>query len=217
MPADYKLIIFDWDGTLMDSAQHIVSNMLHAIDALGLPKREPQAISELIGLGLQDAFSRLFPDLDTQKTIALLSQYRQRYGQVPQDSSLLFDGVHETLDQLRGAGYSLAVATGKSRAGLDRALLGSGIADYFCMTRCADESADKPHPQMLFDILHTTDHAHHAALMVGDTEYDMHMAQNAKVHGLAVECGVHAPVRLQDAGARAVLPSVADLPAWLGL
>ena len=215
MPADYKLIIFDWDGTLMDSAQHIVDNMLQAIEALGLPKREPEAISELIGLGLQDAFSRLFPDLDPQQTIDLLTQYRQGYVKVPQDGSLLFSGVRETLDELREQGYLLAVATGKSRAGLDRALSQTGIGDYFCMTRCADESADKPHPQMLFDILKYTEYDENNALMVGDTEYDMHMARNASMHGVGVDCGVHATARLHDSGARIVLPSVADLPRWL--
>lgn len=215
MPTDYKLIIFDWDGTLMDSAPHIVSNMMQAIEALGLPKREPEAISELIGLGLQDAFSRLFPDLDPQQTIDLLMQYRQGYVQVPQDSSLLFEGVGETLEHLREQGYLLAVATGKSRAGLDRALAQTGISDYFCMTRCADESADKPHPQMLFDILKQLEFDQTDALMVGDTEYDMHMAKNAEMHGLGVDCGVHASTRLQDSGARVVLPTVAHLPQWL--
>lgn len=215
MPADYELIIFDWDGTLMDSVSHIVGNMLEAIDALGLPPREPEQISELIGLGLQDAFSRLFPDLDPQATIDLLTRYRSNFSKVKQDSSMLFDGVSETLTDLHAAGYTLAVATGKSRAGLDRALRDSGISDLFSITRCADEAADKPDPKMLFDILAHTQFSAEKTLMVGDTEYDIHMANNAKMHGIAVDCGVHSTQRLQTAGAVAVLPDVAALPHWL--
>ncbi len=215
MTADFKLIIFDWDGTLMDSAQHIVTNMLTAIDALGLPSRKPEQISELIGLGLKDAFSRLYEDLDPRETAELLMRYRQGYAQVSQDSSMLFDGVEETLSDLRDAGYRLAVATGKSRAGLERALRHSGIQDMFELTRCADESADKPHPQMLFDILAQLNCAAEGALMIGDTEYDMHMAANAEVKAVAVGCGVHTHDRLHAAGALEILPDVAALPTWL--
>ena len=215
MAKPYQLLVFDWDGTVMDSAQHIVGNMLSAIEALGLPPREPEQISELIGLSLNEAFQRLYGDLSTEYAAELLQRYRQGYIKVSQDRSLLFSGAEDALCRLREQGYLLAVATGKSRAGLDRALSQTGLAEFFCMTRCADESADKPHPQMLFDILEQTDLPAGAALMVGDTEYDMHMAGAARMTALGVDCGVHTTERLNQAGAVAVLPDISGLPQWL--
>lgn len=215
MSESYRLLVFDWDGTLMNSAPHIVDNMLNAIEALGLPRRSPEQISELIGLGLYDAFQRLYGDLSAEYAQALLQRYRQGYVKVAQDNSLLFDGAEAALGQLREAGYVLSVATGKSRAGLDRALRETGLGEHFVVTRCADESANKPHPQMLFDILEQTGFSAADALMVGDTEYDIHMAAAAGVPALGVGCGVHSEHRLVEAGALQVLEDVAKLPAWL--
>lgn len=211
----YELLIFDWDGTLMDSAGHIVSSAMRAIETMGLPAREPHQISELIGLGLRDAFDRLYPEMPAQQMDDLLLQYSQRFSGVPQHSSQLFGGVREALDQLLHEGYSLAVATGKSRRGLDRALRESGLQDHFSISRCADESANKPDPQMLHDILLRTATEPERALMIGDTEFDMAMAGAAGVPALAVDCGVHDRERLQLAGAMDVLNSVADLAGWL--
>lgn len=215
MSDDIKLIIFDWDGTLMDSAGHIVGNMLRAIDALNLPPREPEQIRELIGLGLRDAMRRLYGEMAEDVENKLLHSYRSGYVQIAQDPSMLFEGAQKTLEHLLDSGYELAVATGKSRAGLDRALRDTGIGDLFRITRCADESADKPHPQMLFDILQSTDLSAAQAVMVGDTEYDINMAVSAEMRGLGVACGVHAVERLEQAGAETVLTDVAALPAWL--
>lgn len=215
MPEPYKLLVFDWDGTLMNSAQHIVDNMLKAIDALGLPRRTPEQISELIGLGLNDAFQRLYGDLSSEYASELLQRYRQGYVKVAQDNSMLFDGAQAALEQLRETGYQLGIATGKSRAGLDRALHETGLGEHFVVTRCADESANKPHPQMLFDILETTGFNAGSALVIGDTEYDMQMAAAAGIPAVGVGCGVHSEIRLIEAGAVQVLADVAMLPAWL--
>lgn len=213
--ASYELLIFDWDGTLMDSAAHIVATATRAIESMGLPPREPRQISELIGLGLRDAFDRLFPEIDPKEMDRLLVEYSQRFAGVSQQTAELFEGVQESLEMLRKQGFTLAIATGKSRRGLDRALRESGLEDMFAISRCADESANKPHPQMLHDILLKTATEPDSALMIGDTEYDMVMAQTAQVHALAVGCGVHDVDRLRSAGALDVLDSVSELPDWL--
>lgn len=211
----YDLLIFDWDGTLMDSAGQIVSSATRAIEMMGLPPRRPEQISELIGLGLRDAFDLLYPEVSKDTMDGLLIQYSKKFTAEAQPSSNLFSGVAETLASFKEQGYELAVATGKSRRGLDRAMQDSGLTGFFSITRCADESANKPDPQMLHDILVRTATEPHRALMVGDTEYDMVMASQAEVEGLAVACGVHEHARLEDAGAMDVLASVADMPDWL--
>ncbi len=211
----YELLIFDWDGTLMDSASHIVASATHAIEMMGLPARAPKQISELIGLGLRDAFCSLYPELTPTEMDGLLREYGQRFSGVTHEPASLFEGVQETLEHLRQEGYALAIATGKSRRGLDRALRESGLQDYFAISRCADESANKPDPRMLHDILLRTATEPGRALMIGDTEFDMVMAGTAEVPALAVGCGVHDHDRLHRSGALAVLDSVADLPLWL--
>jgi phosphoglycolate phosphatase len=214
--ADFDLIVFDWDGTLMDSAGHIVAAMQHAIQGLGLPPRSDAQLRELIGLGLRDAFGRLYPELDTDATLRLLAEYRQHFLNPPVPEATLFDGVRETLDQLRVNGYRLAIATGKSRRGLERALADTGLKPLFASSRCADECASKPDPQMIEEILWECEVAPSRALMVGDTEYDMAMARGAGVPALGIGWGVHEPARLIRAGAHAVLPTVPELTTWLG-
>jgi phosphoglycolate phosphatase len=215
MGRQYDLIVFDWDGTLMDSARHIVTAMQHAIRGLSLPARSDEQLRELIGLGLNDAFARLYPELNTAATLQLLSQYRHHFLKPPLSEAVLFAGVRETLTQLCANGYRLAVATGKSRRGLDRALDETGLRPFFTATRCADECKSKPDPQMLEEILWECEVETSRTLMVGDTEYDVAMARSVGVAALGVACGVHAPERLTRAGAHCVLPSVASLQAWL--
>lgn len=217
MPGNFDLIVFDWDGTLMDSAGHIVAAMQQAITGIGLPRRTDDQLRELIGLGLQDAFRRLYPELDTDRTLKLLAQYRQHFLNPPVPGGTLFSGAREAVYQLHQRGFTLAVATGKSRRGLDRALAETGLGSLFKVTRCADESASKPDPQMLEEILWECGVHPGRTLMVGDTEYDMAMAQSAGVVGLGVACGVHEHGRLRRAGAREVLPAVSTLLSWQGL
>lgn len=215
MARAYDLIVFDWDGTLMDSAGHIVGAMQHAIRGLGLPAREDEQLRELIGLGLHEAFGRLYPELDTTVTLELLAQYRRHFLNPPVPAAVLFDGVRETLGQLQSLGYRLAVATGKSRRGLDRSLAETGLQPLFMSSRCADDCASKPDPQMLKEILFECSVTPARALMVGDTEYDMAMARSLGVTAFGVACGVHEAARLLAAGADAVLPGVPALPDWL--
>lgn len=218
MPNDAKspfdLIVFDWDGTIMDSAGEIVGAMQQAIADLGLPERPPEAMRELIGLGIDDVLERLFPELETPKVRALLASYRGRYS-APGIGSNVFSGVRETLTTLRTGGVTLAVATGKSRRGLDRGFAESGLGHFFRISRCADESVPKPAPDMLEEILLRTATEPGQALMVGDTEFDMAMAVAAGVPAVGVACGVHEPGRLYAAGAITVLEDVAALPDWL--
>ena len=212
----FSLLIFDWDGTLADSAGLIVSNMQQAIDAIGLPQRSDQAIRELIGLGLVDALQRLFPELDAEEVLRLLAEYRRLAPVTMAHEAPLFPGAREALERLGGEGYTLAVATGKSRPGLNRSFRTHGfLKPLFFTTRCADETADKPDPLMLREILVETGFEAQQALMIGDTEYDVGMARAIGMPALGVGCGVHEAGRLLRAGAAAVLEDVRAVPAWL--
>ena len=214
---DFKLLIFDWDGTLADSVNQIVQTMQSAIEALQLPPRNDQQIGELIGLGFADGLRRLYPDFDPQSLMQLIFEYR-RQAPFSAYTAPLFDGAAATLRMLSTAGYHLAVATGKSREGLDRSLQGhQGIAPLFATTRCADETADKPDPLMLAQILDELGLDAAEALMIGDTDYDVSMAQAIGMASLGVATGAHDPGRLLQAGARAVVEDVRAIPAWLGL
>jgi phosphoglycolate phosphatase len=169
---------------------------------------------ELIGLGFHDVLARLFPDLAIWRVRARLAYYRSRYVALRGPAGL-FLSIQDTLATLQARGFDLAVATGKSRRGLDSALARTGVAGYFKVTRCADESAPKPAPDLIKDILLRTATPPVNALMIGDTEYDMAMGRAAGVDALGVRCGVHNVGRLRLAGAMDVLDSVALLPDWL--
>lgn len=211
-----RLLVFDWDGTVVDSAARIVSTMQQAIDGLGLPPRDDKAIAELIGLGLRDAMERLYPELDSDTVLQLLQGYRDHWLKTAEHSEApMFAGTFEAIRGLHANGLRIVVATGKSRAGLDRSLRHHReLAELIVNSRCADETASKPHPLMLQELLRDEGLAPEQALMIGDTEYDMAMAAAIGMPGLGVACGVHEPGRLLRAGASAVLPSVAELPAW---
>ncbi len=217
----YELLVFDWDGTLADSAALIVAGMQRAIAELKLPARSDAQIRELIGLGFHDAMTRLFPEFGPEDVAAALEDYRRllvsgghlHHG--PAEAPL-FEGALEMLRELREAGYRLAVATGKSRPSLQRsfarhpelqALIGS--------SRCADETAAKPDPLMLRELLELEDLPPSAALMVGDTEFDVQMARAARMHAVGVACGVHECERLRAAGALEIIDGVGHLGAWL--
>lgn len=212
----YQLLVFDWDGTLMDSASEIVAAMQNAIQHIGLPERSPDQMRQLIGLGIDDVLARLFPDLDTQRVRARLEAYRARYG-MQRSSAQLFAPAMTALQTLQAQGFDMAVATGKSRRGLDTAMTATGTDAFFVWTRCADESVPKPAPDMLEDILLRSATMPEQALMIGDTEYDVAMARAAGVDAVGVACGVHDAVRLRRAGALDVLDTVEALPDWLAL
>lgn len=211
-----RLLIFDWDGTLADSAAQIVGAMQSAIAGLGLPSRSDAAIRDLIGLGLNEGLQRLYPELELQGLRALLDGYRARWLSEGAGEAPLFAGALDSVRRLHAAGFRIAIATGKSRRGLDRSLAHHReLAGLVVNSRCADETVSKPDPRMLYELLRDEALDPAQALMVGDTEYDMAMAAAIGMPGLGVACGVHEPGRLLRSGAHSVLESVSTLPAWL--
>lgn len=216
MNTPYALIVFDWDGTLMDSQARIVDCLQAAFADLGRPVPSRAAAADVIGLGLDEAMARLWPEAGPDERQLVAGHYRRHFLGGHPTASALFPDARETLEWLRGAGYLLAVATGKSRRGLDQSLDESGLRDLFHATRCADETLSKPHPQMLLELMDELGVAPAATLMVGDTEYDLLMAANAGAGALAVCYGVHAPERLRALGPLGCLDGLAAIPAWLG-
>ncbi|RMG37060.1 MAG: HAD family hydrolase [Gammaproteobacteria bacterium] len=211
----YQLLVFDWDGTLMDSAYRIVACMQRAARDTGQPVPTERAVHEIIGLGMREAVRGLYPGLSEPDTARFIDAYRTHWlgDEVP--ASSLFPGARETLEWALENDYLLAVATGKSRRGLDKVLEETGLRDCFHVTRCADEAFSKPHPQMLEEILTDLDTAPQAALVIGDSEYDMQMAANARVPAVGVSHGVHDPERLRASGALHILQQLSELPIWL--
>lgn len=210
-----QLLIFDWDGTLMDSEARIVACMRAAVADLGLAPLPHARMSNVIGLGLPEAIEMLFPGSDETFAREFVARYRHHFLGHEQTPSKLFPGAYDTLQTLHELGYGLAIATGKGRRGLDQALKETGCDRFFHVTRCADEAASKPHPEMLIDIFGTLGIDPKAGLMIGDTEYDMQMANNALTHALAVSYGVHSADRLLKHSPLGCLDDICDLPGWL--
>jgi phosphoglycolate phosphatase len=215
MSKKYQLIVFDWDGTLMDSEARIVTCMQQAARDVGVPVPDDAAARDVIGLGLTEAVQSLFPAAGADGTDALIAAYRDHWLGNEIRPAALFAGARELVEALHRAGYLLAVATGKSRRGLDKVLEESGLGAFFLATRCADETFSKPHPQMLQEILTDLDTHPQAAVVVGDTEYDMLMARNAGVDALGVGHGVHATERLLAHGAITCFEDLFGLADWL--
>lgn len=211
----YQLIIFDWDGTLMDSAQKIANCIKAAARDVNLSEPTDQDAKSIIGLGLLEAMHRLFPGIKEPVLSKLVDAYKYHFVTGDLTEQGLFDGIEKGLQALEDAGAVLAVATGKSRAGLDRVLSEVSLKPYFITTRCADETRSKPHPQMLHEILDFTAIEPHKAIMVGDTTFDMDMAANAGVAGLGAGYGVHSERMLLDSKALAVGDTFSELLAWL--
>ena len=196
-PLPYKLLIFDWDGTLMDSVARIVDCLGKASDeVLGAHSRSEHELKDVIGLGLREALLQLHPESSEKQIKEMSEVYRHQYMEVNTTSSVLFRGAEEILQTLEQQGYWLAIATGKGRQGLDQVLQRTGLGHRFHTTRCASETFSKPHPLMLEEILDQLGMNVEDALMIGDTEYDMEMAKNAKMDRLGVSYGVHPEERL---------------------
>lgn len=211
----YTLLVFDWDGTLMDSRAQIVNCMQSAINKLALEPRSNKQISDIIGLGLDEAISALYPNLHINSIKHAAKTYRDYYLFKDKTPSPLFEGVTQALSSLKDTGYELAVATGKSRRGLDKGLSETGLHEFFPITRCADETRSKPHPQMLNEILVDYNTPASNALMIGDSEYDLQLANNAKVDGFAVSYGVHGLMQLLKQNPVGFIDRIDQLPAWL--
>jgi phosphoglycolate phosphatase len=211
----YPLVVFDWDGTLMDSEARIVACIQAAAREAGVTEPSHDAAKDIIGLGLSEAISTLFGGFSAADHVRIVEAYRRHWLAGNTVASPLFSGARELIADLDAAGHLLAVATGKSRRGLDRAFEETGLARHFVVSRCADEAYSKPHPQMLLDILEHTGMEAADTLMVGDTEYDMQMAQNAGSHALGIGHGVHSPERLLANGAMACVDDLHGLRNWL--
>lgn len=187
----FDLIIFDWDGTLINSIDWIADCLQKAGELCGYDAPERQAAKDVIGLSIDKAMAALFPQADAPKVEKLVQHYSDEYFSKPISRADLFTGVYDMLVQLKENGYQLAIATGKTRAGLDEALAGTGTTDLFCATRCADETASKPNPRMLHEIMQHAQADKSRTLMVGDSIHDLQMAQNAQIASVAVVCGAH--------------------------
>jgi phosphoglycolate phosphatase len=210
----FDLIVFDWDGTLMDSTVHITRSIQEACRDLGLPVPDDVSASYVIGLGLRDALQIAAPTLDPVDYPKLADRYRIHY--LTGDPAIeLFSGVRGMLEDLRKAGFLLAVATGKSRVGLNRALAAVGVGDLFDVTRCADETLSKPHPQMLHEVMDTVGQMPDRTVMIGDTTHDLQMALNAGTASIAVTYGAHPEAPLLELSPRFCAHSVAELADWL--
>ncbi|MCD6026345.1 MAG: family hydrolase [Solimicrobium sp.] len=210
----YDLIVFDWDGTLMDSTATIAKCMQEAARDVGLPVPSDHIASYVIGLGLAEAMQHAMPDLDPKHYPKLVERYRYHF--LKQDGELvLFEGVREMLTELSESGYFLAVATGKSRVGLNRALDSSRLMSVFDATRCADETFSKPNPAMLFELTRELGQDVKRTVMIGDTTHDLLMANNAGVDAIAVNYGAHSGATLQELNPIYVANTVSNLRQWL--
>lgn len=213
MAKKYDLIVFDWDGTVMDSTAIIATSIQSACRDLGLTVPTDEAARHVIGMGLAQALQHAVPDAPAHMHEPLADRYRHYF--LAQDQSIpLFDGAAETIAELKEAGYLLAVATGKSRKGLDRVLDSSGLREFFIATRTADETFSKPHPAMLLELMDELAVDAERVLMVGDTTHDLQMAINAEVDAVGVTHGAHPEDQLRALMPLGLVDDFHGLRAW---
>jgi phosphoglycolate phosphatase len=211
----YRLIVFDWDGTLSDSHTAIIECMQEASRDMGLPVPEPERAGHVIGLGMHDTMKIVAPDLPAERYPEFSAHYRRHF-LAREGAMQLFPGIRELVLSL-SAKRTLAIATGKSRKGLDRALAASGVNECFAASRCADETRPKPDPAMLLELMQALEVGAGEVIMIGDTSHDMEMARAARVDGLAVSYGAHPERELRACRPRGCVSSVSGLKEWLTL
>ena len=214
MAEKFDLIVFDWDGTLMDSAARIVASLQAAGADIGLPAKTELECRNVIGLGMREAIQSLYAFIEPSLVPRFTERYRHHFLVGCTHPEVLFEGVHGILQALTQRQLWLGVATGKGRKGLDRVLQQTDCCRYFHSTRCADETSSKPDPMMLRQIMDELGVRPEKTLMVGDTEYDLEMAQRAGTAALAVGYGAHEIERLQSFEPLACLNSVDDMAMW---
>jgi phosphoglycolate phosphatase len=209
----YRLLVFDWDGTIIDSASAIVECIQEAARDAGLEIPPRERAAHTIGLGLHDALRFAVPDLPAERYAEFVANYRKHF-LMRQDTMRVFEGMRELI-----AGFSrshvLAIATGKSRRGLDRALDATDLKRFFMASRCADETNPKPHPAMLLELMEELEVAKDQVVMIGDTSHDMQMARSAGVAALAVTYGAHDEAGLRACAPNGCFSSVSELATWL--
>jgi phosphoglycolate phosphatase len=214
MTKRYDLIVFDWDGTVMDSTAVIAGSIQAACRDLDLPVPSDEAARHVIGMGLHEALRHAVPSAPEELYEPLTVRYRHHF--LSQDQAIpLFDQAAETIAELHAAEYLLAVATGKNRNGLNRALESSGLGHYFHATRTADMTFSKPHPAMLLEIMDELGLTAEQVLMIGDTTHDLQMAINAGVDAVAMTHGAHPEEQLQALNPLALVDDFAQLRTWL--
>jgi phosphoglycolate phosphatase len=213
MTKRYDLIVFDWDGTVMDSTAIIAGSIQAACRDLELPVPSDETARYVIGMGLNEALRHAVPDAPEAMYEALTARYRYHF--LAQDAAIpLFAEARETIIELHGQGYWLAVATGKNRNGLNRALASSALGEYFHATRTADQTFSKPHPAMLLEIMDELGLEAERVLMVGDTTHDLQMAINAGVDAVGVTHGAHPEEQLRALNPLALVDDFIALRAW---
>ncbi len=192
------LFIFDWDGTLCNSLDRIVASAQRSAIDTGLSEPSTESVRSIVGLGLFEAIDQMFPNLPAADRELMVSRYKYHFASLGQEiPSPLYDDALHTLETLRAGDHQIAVATGKSRMGLDLVLKEIDLVGYFDATRCADETRSKPHPLMLQEILTELDYSAADALMIGDTEFDLEMANAAGMKSIGVTYGAHGVARLR--------------------
>ncbi len=215
----FPLLVFDWDGTLVDSIERIMTSLQFASkQTIDTDLTDSQA-RDVIGLGLMEAIEQLHPELDAQQHTVTLNKiadaYRQHYLHDNTVPAPLFSGAYELLNELRNDGYTLAISTGKSRAGLEQSINEHQVADFFSTTRCAGENKSKPHPEMLHEILDELKFSASQTLMIGDSEHDLKMANNASMQCIGVTHGVHDAETLNRHKPLTCLADITELSAYL--
>ena len=209
----YRLIVFDWDGTIIDSAATIAECIRESARDMSLPVPSAEQASHVIGLGLHDSLRIAVPELQTGQYSQFVAHYRRHF-LAREDAMSLFTGMEELLIHLK-ENHLLAIATGKSRRGLDRALTATGVGPHFSASRCADETNPKPHPAMLLELMDELGFAKNQTLMIGDTSHDLEMARAAEVDSVAVTYGAHPEEGLRACGPLHCCSNVSSLSEWL--
>ena len=209
----YPLIVFDWDGTVIDSPGAIVECIREASRDMGLRVPGPEQASHVIGLGLRDSLQLAVPDLPAERYQEFVALYRKHFLE-REDSMRLFAGMNDLLGYFSKE-HTLAIATGKSRRGLDRALEYTGVGGFFAASRCADETHPKPHPAMLLELMEEFSMENTQVLMIGDTSHDLEMARAAAVDAVAVSYGAHPEAGLRACGPLGCFADVDSLYRWL--
>ncbi len=210
-----KVAIFDWDGTIVDSIEHISTSLHMAAADLGFPTLEKAAYRNIIGLGMVDALRALYPGVEDPDIEAIRQAYSRYFFAKEATPQQIFAGMQELIDELRGNGIGRAVATGKSRRGLNSALQSSGLHAHFDVTRCADETRSKPDPKMLEEILDFYSISPMEAVMIGDTTYDLEMAQRIGMPSIGVRWGVHNDTDLARFAPTRIVSTTQELQGFL--
>lgn len=214
-PGPFSLLIFDWDGTLLDSISSIVECTQRALRDLDQPLVPDEQIRGAIGLGLRETVERFAPGCDEALFRAIVETYGRHWLETYCHQPRLFPGVRELLENLRQEGYLLGLATAKGRRGLNRDLEATGMGGFFLTTRTVDEARSKPHPQMILDIADELGATTDRTLMVGDTIHDLEMAHNARAAAVAVCSGSEGRTALEEARPLVCLDRATELPSWL--